>query len=92
MSARRRSAHHLAMKRFVLYHRHAAEDCGAAFAAWNGFQSPLRGTAAVSSCVFGAHEIWWDVTATDEREALAQVPGFVADRTVVVRVAAVDIV
>jgi hypothetical protein len=80
------------MKRFVLYHRHAAEDCGAAFAAWNGFQSPLRGGAAVSSCVFGAHEIWWDVTAADDREALAQLPGYVADRTVAVRVAAVDIV
>ena len=28
---------------FLLHHRHAPEECGASFAAWRGFPSPLRG-------------------------------------------------
>ena len=31
-----------AMPTYLLHHQHAAAECGAAFAAWNGFDSPLR--------------------------------------------------
>jgi hypothetical protein len=68
---------------FVLTHRHDAADCGAAFAAWKGFESPLRHTLAVASCVEGRHRAWWQVEATDAEAALAQLPPFVAERTAV---------
>jgi len=91
MSLRGPRVHDGAVNRFVLYHRHHPGDCAAAFEAWNGFSSPLRGTTTLSSCPFGAHEIWWDVTSTDEHEALAQLPKYVAERTVATRVADVGI-
>jgi hypothetical protein len=77
------------MNHFLLYHRHASGDCGASFAAWNGFASDLRGTSAMSTCAHNAHEIWWFVDAPDSTGALALLPGFVASRTVAVRVSPV---
>jgi hypothetical protein len=79
------------VSQFVLYHRHASEDCAAVFAAWNGFASPLRGTTTVSSCPFAGHEIWWKVIATNEHAALEQLPKYVATRTVAIRVADVEL-
>ena len=79
------------MNQYVLYHRHAAGDCAACFAAWNGFRSDLRRTTTSSTCAFGGHEIWWILTAQNDRAALANLPGFVADRTIAVRIADVDI-
>jgi hypothetical protein len=71
------------MPLFMLSHAHAPEDCGTAFAAWRGFDSPLRHSSALSSCVEGRHHAWWQVEAADAEAALAQLPPFVAARTVV---------
>ena len=76
---------------FLLTHRHAAEECGSAFAAWRGFASPLRRRPTIGSCICGGHCLWWTVTAQDEQEALAQLPPFVADRTEVTAVREVSI-
>jgi hypothetical protein len=72
-----------AMPLFMLSHAHAPEECGTAFAAWKGFDSPLRHLPALSSCVEGRHHAWWQVEAKDADAALAQLPPFVAERTVV---------
>ncbi len=49
------------MSSFILHHRHQPEECPSAYAAWKGFESPLRGQQAPSSCRLGGHEIWWEV-------------------------------
>jgi hypothetical protein len=67
---------------FILHHRHEAAECAAAFAAWRGFDSPLRRRLAPSTCLAGGHAVWWRVEAADRAGALALLPGYVADRTV----------
>ncbi|HEX6220246.1 MAG TPA: hypothetical protein VF115_04045 [Acidimicrobiia bacterium] len=79
------------MPSFMLHHRHEAEECPSAYAVWKGFDSPLRSQPAPSSCRFGGHEIWWEVEAADEADALARLPGFVGERTLVKRFNRVDI-
>jgi hypothetical protein len=79
------------MPLFILHHQHSAEECSATYAAWKGFDSPLRRHSARATCISGGHEIWWDVVATDEDEAKGQLPGYVAERTQVVRVGQVEI-
>lgn len=79
------------MHDYMLYHRHSSRDCATCFAAWHGFDSPLRGSPAISTCTLGAHEIWWHVRACDDRDALARLPSFVATRAIAIRVAPVDI-
>jgi hypothetical protein len=79
------------MARFMLTHRHQPEECRAAFAAWHGFDSPLRRHPALSSCVEGGHSLWWTVDAASEAEALAQLPGYVAERTELTEVSEVPI-
>jgi len=76
---------------FLMTHRHSPEDCGVAFAAWRGFESPLRRRQTIASCMKGGHALWWTVDARDAEEALAQLPPFVADRTEVVEVREVSI-
>jgi hypothetical protein len=76
---------------FLLNHEHRPHECAAAFAAWYGFESPLRHGRASSSCLAGRHEIWWRVEATDPVGALALLPRFVADRTIAIQVREVDI-
>jgi hypothetical protein len=68
---------------YVLHHSHDAADCAASYAAWKGFRSPLRRRTALSSCVGGGHEIWWQVTAANADEATDLLPRYVAARTVV---------
>jgi|RhiMetdeSRZDD1v2_1073273.scaffolds.fasta_scaffold1037584_2 hypothetical protein len=68
---------------FMLSHSHAPGECRTAFAAWKGFDSPLRHTLTLTSCVEGGHHAWWRVEAADAEAALAQLPPFVAERTVV---------
>jgi hypothetical protein len=70
----------------MLSHRHAPEECGPAFAAWKGFDSPLRGRFATGSCGAGGHALWWTVAARDEGDALAMLPPYLATRTVVAKV------
>ena len=72
--------------RFLLHHSHAPRDCGAAYAAFRGRDTPLRHRPAAASCRWGGHEIWWTVEAAGADDALALLPGFVADRTTVTRV------
>jgi hypothetical protein len=66
---------------FVLAHTHEPAQCAAAFAAWRGFDSPLRSRTVLSSCVRGGHRLYWFVEASDASDALAQLPAFVAERT-----------
>jgi hypothetical protein len=79
------------MPRFLLEHRHTAGECGAVFAAFNAFDSPLRNTPTTGSCHYGGHRIWWEVDAATEDEALARLPRYVADRTTASPVRIVDI-
>jgi hypothetical protein len=79
------------MTSFLLQHRHAPEECAAAFAAWTGFESPLRHEQAASSCLTGGHAIWWRVQAADAASALSLLPRFLARRTVAIEVREVEI-
>jgi hypothetical protein len=80
-----------AVPRFVLEHSHSAAECGVVFAAFNAFESPLRGQATAASCHYGGHRIWWEVDAASVDAALAQLPRYVAQRTFASRVRPVDI-
>lgn len=74
------------MPTFLLQHRHPAHECDAAFAAWEGFASPLRRATVDSTCLAGGHSLQWRVEAADAGAALALLPRFVAARTVAVEV------
>jgi hypothetical protein len=76
---------------FLLHHQHAAAECDAAFAAWTGFDSPLRHRPAASTCLAGGHAVWWRVEAADVGTALALLPRFVRSRTTVTGVRDVEI-
>jgi hypothetical protein len=79
------------MPRYLVHHRHEPHQCGIAFAAFKGHESPLRHRAALASCASGGHAIWWAVEATSEDDALRQLPFFVARRATVTRVTEVVI-
>jgi len=81
----------VAMATFRLRHRHRAEECPVCFAAWRGFQSPLRHRPTHGGCQFGVHEWWWDVQADNAEDALALLPPFVAKRTEAVPIGEVSI-
>lgn len=76
---------------FLLRNEHAPADCAATFAAWIGFDSPLRHTQAPSSCLAGGHELWWRVDAEDAGSALALLPRYLRSRTQVARIRDVEI-
>jgi hypothetical protein len=80
-----------AIRTFLLCHRHAPAECRAAFAAWKGFDSPLRRISTMGSCPQGGHELFWRVQAADGESALAQLPPYLASRTNVVEVTEVAI-
>lgn len=82
------------MKTFILVNEHAPAECAISYAAWKGFDSPLRGHVAQSTCARYSsnrlegsadappvHEIWWTAAATDRDAALAQLPPYVRVRT-----------
>ncbi|HXV32518.1 MAG TPA: hypothetical protein VD769_00810 [Gaiellaceae bacterium] len=79
------------MPRFLLHHRHEPNECGAVYAAWKGFDSPLRHGATLASCLQGGHAIWWEVEASDGSGALALLPPYVATRTAALAVSEVEI-
>jgi len=79
------------MPRFLVHHRHEPHQCGIAFAAFKGHDSPLRHRAALASCPTGGHAIWWAVEAASEDDALRQLPFYVAQRSTVTQVAEVEI-
>jgi hypothetical protein len=74
------------MRSYMLCHSHDNAECAVVFAAWRGFESPLRQALAISSCRQGGHRLWWRVDAPDADSALALLPSFVAERTEVVEV------
>jgi hypothetical protein len=83
------------MPRFMLTHRHGADECRVAFAAWRGFESPLRHAGTVGSCQLvngtAEHEIWWFLDAEDRDSALAVLPDYIAERTYATEVTEVSI-
>ena len=79
------------MSCYLLHHHHEPHQCGAVFAGFRGFNSPLRHRATLASCASGGHSIWWTVEAPSDKDALAMLPFFVAARTTVTPVAEVDI-
>jgi hypothetical protein len=79
------------MPRFLIHHQHAAGECGVAYAAFRGHESPLRHQATLSSCAYGGHAIWWSVQAAGEAEALGLLPYFVAERATAMQVGEVEI-
>jgi len=81
----------IAMPAFLLHHRHEPGDCAVAFAAWAGFESPLRHRPATSTCLAGGHALWWRVEAADRAAALALLPRYVAERTTPIQVRDVQI-
>ena len=76
---------------FVLHHIHDPDECAASFAAWSGFDSPLRHLPASSTCLTGGHCLLWRVEARSRDDALALLPPFVAARTEAVEVREVRI-
>jgi hypothetical protein len=79
------------MATFILSHRHEAHECAPSFAAWHGFDSPLRHGHVLAGCLTGSHRMFWFVEAPDCPAALALLPAFVAERTVATRVREVPV-
>lgn len=79
------------MSRFLLHHRHTTGECRVVFASFKGFASPLRHRAAVGSCAWGGHELWWDLEADSDADALGLLPRYVAERTTAHQVGDVEI-
>jgi hypothetical protein len=76
---------------FLLHHQHSPGECAAAFAAWTGFESPLRRSSAASTCLSGGHALFWRVEAGDSGSALALLPRFLAERTTPIEIREVQI-
>jgi hypothetical protein len=74
------------MALYLLQHRHEPAECAASFAAWKGFDSPLRETPAWCSCPTGGHHLWFMVDAADGDTALGQLPRYLAERSEAIRV------
>jgi len=79
------------MHRYLLHHRHEADECGVVFASFSGHRSPLRHRQTLASCRSGGHAIWWTVEAASEQDALALLPPYIADRTTATSVTEVQI-
>ena len=79
------------MPRYLLHHRHAPGECGAVFASFRGYESPLRHRATLASCRTGGHAIWWTVDAASDEDALRLLPSYAAERTTASRVSEVQI-
>ena len=75
----------------MLSHRHGADECRIAFAAWKGFESPLRGRETIASCRAGGHTLWWQVEAGGPEAALGYLPPYLAARTEVAEVSQVTV-
>lgn len=61
------------------------------FASFKGFASPLRHRPATASCAWGGHEMWWELEAASDQDALGLLPRYVAERTHVTRIGDVEI-
>jgi hypothetical protein len=83
--------HARSMPSYMLHHKHQPHECGVVFAAFKGYESPLRHRETLASCNSGGHAIWWTVAAATEEAALAQLPFYVAERTTAAEVSEVRI-
>lgn len=79
------------MALFYLHHNHDPAECATAFAAWRGFESPLRHRPAAATCLTGGHCLLWRVEAAGPGEAIALLPPFVAARTEAIEARDVEI-
>jgi hypothetical protein len=79
------------MATYLLCHRHDASECQVVFAAWEGFDRPVRARPALGTCRQGSHALWWTVDAVEAAAALALLPAYVAERTQAVEVMEVPI-
>lgn len=79
------------MPTFVLSHAHSRAECAIAIASWKAYPSPLRHGRPWGSCAAGGHRLWWITEAADRDAALAQLPPYVAERTVAEEVREVPI-
>lgn len=79
------------MSQFVLAHAHDSSECHIVYAAWRGYESPLRGLEAMASCANGDHRVYWTVDAASAGDALRQLPPYLAARTEVSEVQPVTI-
>jgi hypothetical protein len=64
----------LAMAIFLLEHRHEAAECAVVFAAWKGFDTPLRRQPVLCSCRSEGHRLWFVVTGEQPRKPCATCP------------------
>lgn len=69
------------MPTFILAHTHDQDECRVVYAAWRGYDSPLRGLDAMASCATGDHRMYWTVEAGSAGEAMQQLPPYLAERT-----------
>jgi len=66
---------------YVLCDEHSQAECRHVFAAWYGFDSPLRRRTTLGACLLGTHRLFWTVRAADVHTALELLPAYVAERT-----------
>ncbi len=69
------------MSTFILARAHEKAESRDACAAWRGYDSPVRGLAAMASWATGDHHMHWTVDANSTLEALKQLPPYLAERT-----------
>jgi hypothetical protein len=76
--------------RYLLVHTHGRDECPIAFAAWRGFESPLRHVGALGTCSVNGgddpHRICWELETDGPAQALGAVPPWIAERTEVTEV------
>jgi hypothetical protein len=70
------------MPPFLFQDRHEPADCGAVFASFRGFDSPLRSRRGWPHARTAGNTIWWSVDAATAAEALALLPYYVGERPV----------
>ena len=73
-----------ACRRYLIHHRHEPDECGVVFASFQGHESPLRHRATLASCASAGTRSGGTVEAMNERDALAMLPPYVAQRTTVI--------
>ena len=84
MSGRPRDGKVGHMPRYLLHHHHEPNECGVVFAAFRGFDSPLRHSARWLPAVPAAIRSGGRSTPASEANALALLPFYVAERTTAV--------
>ena len=79
------------MPRYVLHHRHEAHECGVVFASFKGHNSPLRRQPRSPRAAPADTQSGGPWKPPPRQKPLALLPPYVAERTAMARVSAVDI-